>query len=242
MGWVLRHSPLTGVAYTVHLCLADSVNDQNGMEFWMSQANLAAKARTTRTTVNAVLRSLEEHQPPLLRRLGADARSGTVRYRFLMPDLDPAWTHTRSTGVVPDDRGVSAQPTGGVAVDDRGCRPGRQGVSFQPTLTQEEPKKPKKNRSGVTPKREPNHPDADRLARQEWDRRDAKPMVGFLAVRQQIDRALKAGHTVAKLERVLPTVTVWSDNALDLALNGKQQAQPVARRHVERTTEGRIRA
>ena len=57
-GWVFRHSPTTGVMRLVHLAMADSVNDQNDNEFWMSQANLAKKAGSSRSATQGALRWL----------------------------------------------------------------------------------------------------------------------------------------------------------------------------------------
>lgn len=55
VGWVYRHSPHTGAAFTVHLAIADSVSDQHGNRFWMAQANLAQKTRlSTRSVRNAI--------------------------------------------------------------------------------------------------------------------------------------------------------------------------------------------
>lgn len=58
-GFVFRHSPFKGVVFQVHLAIADSVNDQNGNEWYASTATLAAKARCTRQTASEALKALE---------------------------------------------------------------------------------------------------------------------------------------------------------------------------------------
>lgn len=58
-GFVFRHSPFKGVVFQVHLAIADSVNDQNGNEWFASTATLAQKARCTRQTASEALKALE---------------------------------------------------------------------------------------------------------------------------------------------------------------------------------------
>lgn len=58
-GFVFRHSPFKGVVFQVHLAIADSVNDQNGNEWFASTATLARKARCTRQTASEALKALE---------------------------------------------------------------------------------------------------------------------------------------------------------------------------------------
>lgn len=89
MGWAFRHSPLTGAHFQIHLAIADSVNDQHGNELWMSQVNLAKKARTTAKTAHAALEAmlslglLEEAS-------GSSGEHGGKKVRhfvFLFPEL-----------------------------------------------------------------------------------------------------------------------------------------------------------
>lgn len=124
LGWVFSHSPLRGTALALHLAVADSVNDQHGNELWMSQANLARKARTTRPTVNRVLAEMVDLG---LLELLEEGRGGTNRYRFLTPDrpveyqpggVSKSNTPPVSKGDTPvskDDRGVCREATGGVS-------------------------------------------------------------------------------------------------------------------------------
>ena len=53
--YVWEHSPYTGVKFTIHLAVADVVNDAYDNEFWMVSSNLAVKARTTPATARRVL-------------------------------------------------------------------------------------------------------------------------------------------------------------------------------------------
>jgi hypothetical protein len=68
---------------------------------------------------------------------------------------------------------------------------------------------------------------ADAIARDEWERRDRKPVCGFPAFRARITECLDAGATEEQLLKVLPTMTVFSRNAFDFALggSGKRQAK-----------------
>lgn len=75
--------------------------------------------------------------------------------------------------------------------------------------------------SSATPPKVPT--EADRLARAEWERRNPKPVVPFPAFRMRIQEALDAGHSPQRLAQVLPTMTVFSRNAFDFALGGKQR-------------------
>lgn len=101
VGWVFRHSPYKGSLFQVHLAVADSVNDQNGNKFWLSQGNLAKKTRLTRKAAGAALGTLVADG--YLRELRATSTShggrGVRNFRFLFPDVDVVY-ETRS---VPDD-------------------------------------------------------------------------------------------------------------------------------------------
>lgn len=91
-GWVYRHSPFKGAAFTVHHAIADSVNDQNDNEFWMAQENLADKARLSPRAVREAVTALldggyiepidgEMLDPERRRKAGRP-----TRWRFLFPD------------------------------------------------------------------------------------------------------------------------------------------------------------
>ena len=94
---VWRHSPYTGLAFAVLLAIGDSANDQYDYEFFMTNAKLAAKVRSTRPRVNEALARLVEdgwlvrvHGRPNLHR-------GVKCYRFVFrPDSPVAYESQRS--------------------------------------------------------------------------------------------------------------------------------------------------
>lgn len=120
VGFVYRHSPYQGVVFSVHLAVADSVNDQFDNMFWMATGRLADKARTSRQSVSAALMRLEADGwlSVVERRDGS-----TVRYRFLFPESEVVYESRGGVkpvdrGVKPVDRGVSSETTGGVKPRD----------------------------------------------------------------------------------------------------------------------------
>ena len=110
-GYVYRHSPYSGVIFAVHLAVADSVNDQNDNQFWMSSTKVSSKARTTRQSVSSALQILvlDGYLEEVSRKDG-----WTVRYRFHFPDSRVVYESRWRGGVTSADRGVSSQATGGV--------------------------------------------------------------------------------------------------------------------------------
>lgn len=116
-GWVWKHSPYTGARLAIHLAVADVVNDAHGNEFWMSQAGLAEKARTSRKSVcewfgDAIDRGLVE----CVRDNSAAGKPNC--YRLLMP----------LEGVTRGDRGVSPVVTGGVTRGDTKLKRTKEGT------------------------------------------------------------------------------------------------------------------
>lgn len=84
-GWAYRHSPYRGATLAVHLAVADSVNDQFGNEFWMTQSSLALKARVSRESVNIALAQLVADGFLELLEVGG-GRAKYAKYRFLFND------------------------------------------------------------------------------------------------------------------------------------------------------------
>lgn len=95
VGYAFRHSPLTGAALLVHVAIADSVNDQNGNEFWMKIENLAKKARVSERKTREAVSVLIDHgliepvdeameDPEARRRAGHP-----IRYRFVFDEDQP---------------------------------------------------------------------------------------------------------------------------------------------------------
>ena len=80
MGQVMASSPNTGSTYLCELMVADSVNDQHDWVFWMSNSNLALKARVARQTANNAMSTLEAQG--VISKLGY-TEYGTVKWRWL---------------------------------------------------------------------------------------------------------------------------------------------------------------
>ena len=96
-----------GAVFLVELMIADSVNDQNGNVFWMSNENLAKKCRLARETVNRTVSELEASK--VLKRLGHHD-SGAVRYQWIGHSEGATRDHTG------DDTSQTAATT-----DHKGC-------------------------------------------------------------------------------------------------------------------------
>ncbi len=82
--WVYDHSPYKGIVFSVHLAIADIVNDTFDNRFWVGEENLAAKVRcSTRTVERAKARLVKDGYLEVV-----DSRHGpgkTNEYRFMMP-------------------------------------------------------------------------------------------------------------------------------------------------------------
>lgn len=129
-GWVFRYSPYQGVTFAVHLAIADSVNDQNANEFWMSVQNLAMKARCERKTASRAVGQMvgDGFLRVLQERVGQ-----TTRYRFLFPAMSATWD-SRST---PESPGPgSPRPR----LTDRNPGPRRPGPGSSEPTNPREPK------------------------------------------------------------------------------------------------------
>ncbi len=111
-GWTFRHSPFKGATFTIHLAIADSVNDQNENEFWMSQARLAQKARASHATVERAVAALREGG--FLTLLEDNAKAGKpCRYRFEVPHGEGGGPSPVVTGV-PHGEGQTQRTTQGI--------------------------------------------------------------------------------------------------------------------------------
>jgi hypothetical protein len=111
-----------GAVFLVELMIADSVNDQNGNVFWMSNENLAKKARVSRETANRCVSRLEA--AGVLRRKGSHD-SGAVRWQWIGHPEGVTRDHTC------DERSHL-----GVTTDHKGC----DDTSHEPKESQTEPK------------------------------------------------------------------------------------------------------
>jgi len=113
-----------GAVFLVELMIADSVNEQNGNLFWMSNENLAKKCRLARETVNRLVHELEASG--VLKRDGSHD-SGAVRYKWIGHPEGVTTDHTC------DDKSQTPVTTGHSDCDQR---------SHEPKGTQTEPKPP----------------------------------------------------------------------------------------------------
>ncbi len=113
--WVMENSPYTGGPYTVHLVMAHIANEPHDWQIWISQENLAEKARVSERTVRPALQQMIEdgylekvrRSDSLCPDYGRGGRRPTT-YRLLLalpeassgiePDLPEA-----SSGIEPDD-------------------------------------------------------------------------------------------------------------------------------------------
>ncbi len=138
-GWVWRFSPYDRAALLIHAAMADSVNDQNDNEFWMTKVKLAAKARCSRSTVSDTVDAmLADGFLELLEDSGGRHAS---RYRFLFPDVPVVFeSRFQPSG----ERTVARrQPSGEGAPTVRGADSKPSGERTQnPKGTQVEPKTP----------------------------------------------------------------------------------------------------
>lgn len=91
-GWTVKHSPYKGVGYTLHLVLADVVNDAHGQRFWMSTSGLAGKARTSRETASRWLwQAVEDGYLAVVTDRRGQVNTSS-EFRFLMPpDTPQVW-------------------------------------------------------------------------------------------------------------------------------------------------------
>ena len=87
VGWVYRHSPLTGSEFCVHLAVADSVNDQHVNEFWMSLPKLGKKARVSRASAKRAMDALVAGGFLELVTQSHGGRNLGSTYRFCFPDV-----------------------------------------------------------------------------------------------------------------------------------------------------------
>jgi hypothetical protein len=114
IGHVWRYSPYRGSALAVHLAIADSANDQNSNEIWMSMAKLALKARVERRTAGRTVDRLV--QEGWLRVL--EERVGqTTRYEFVFAGSDVVFESRGKR----DDPGSADPGHGNPGSTDPGC-------------------------------------------------------------------------------------------------------------------------
>ncbi len=145
-GWVYRHSPFDGVTFSVHLAIADSVNDQHNQLFWMSVGRTGAKARTSERGARRALRELEDGG--FVARVREATQHAPAVYRFLFPSVSTVYESRFQT----EDSGGTPCP-GGTRDAPRADKSDRQGGHHDPQ-TQENPIQPKREANDSAEERE----------------------------------------------------------------------------------------
>lgn len=98
-GWVLEHSPVTGVARMVLVVLADHA-DSDGCNAWPSVPRIAHEARCSGSSVHRVLRELEAAGHVVREGVGP---KGSIRYRVAMtPPTIGGVRPSEGSDLVPD--------------------------------------------------------------------------------------------------------------------------------------------
>lgn len=186
----VNDSSLSFRARGVHAWLLEKPDD------WTVRAeSIAAHGSEGRDAIRSALRELEAAGYIERRKFRSDAGTWATECTV--------WEHPDQSGKpapVDQQRLTSAGESGPVVNAPKGATQPK----IQPTTAKAAAK-----RYG---------PEADQLAKTEWDRRDRKPVCGFMALRERIQEVLDAGHPASELARVLPSMSVFSRNSFDLAL------------------------
>lgn len=146
VGYVYRHSPYNGATFTIHLAIADVVNDAHENKLWMATNTIAEKTRTSRSTVQRAIDRLCDDGFMELVEKATQHRPAV--YRFLFPAVEAVW--------VSEHPGVSSDPSG-VSSGTPGVSPCTPGVS---------PRGPNVNNSTEHKELSPSSDDEDQF--NEW--------------------------------------------------------------------------
>lgn len=233
VGYAIRHSPYKGTTYTVHVMIADTVNDQYGNEFFMSLANLAKKARASRGTVSEAVGKLVA--AGFLECLDPDPVTGEpIPYRFLFPEVPVVY---ESRGVRKSRTSRAAKVSGDRAPRDRspdtGCAENAHGVSVDPTQTQLDSQEgtqadPNLPASGVDPEEERKRRSRE-LVQAHWERCKAtntptptlRAVKGspFLALAGIVANLMAAGWDDGQIANALWHTSTFTTNGITFELN-----------------------
>lgn len=223
VSWVLEHSRATGSDRLVLIAIA-SYADAHGRKAWPSVPAIACKANvSTATARRAIARLLEAGE--LYLTADGGGRAKTNYYSLAQePQLDlgvngcrkvPAPRpngHRRPVQPVPETLSPDAKPS---QIERETLSPVTPELSLEPSL---EPSEEKSRAKGPAP-RSPRHPAttplADAIARQVWEARATKPLVGFPAVRVRVQEALDAGYEPEAVLRAFLAVPTFTRAALD---------------------------
>lgn len=210
VGYVFKYSPFSGATYCVHICVADSVNDQNDNKFWMRVRKLAKKARCSKRATQAALHLLEkEGWLELLTALPGEERC----YRFVFREGVPVQFDGRSPMGDPMQNlhgGGVQNLHGGGAGSARGGRnvstPG--GAQVAPR-SQEGSQENPRDAAGRPPP--PARALAEAIVQRWWDSQEPKPVESFIGIVKIVERLLNAGYPEDGIGMALahaPCVTV----------------------------------
>lgn len=227
VGWVFRHSPYKGVTFAVHVAVADSVNDQNDNELWMSVGKLATKARCSRRSAGDALAQItsDGYLALLKQQTGRPSR-----YQFLFPDHAEVAFESRSKAPVEPAQPLRTPPADLRNEQHATCATSNTDLRSDCALTQENPSEPKQVNPSAPPA--PKMPEDPLLAAEARAcaqfafEQDPKPVSPFLAVLARCTEAIRAGHTPDDLRRVIAEGDVtWTRPALEYRL-GQAKAAP----------------
>lgn len=215
LGWVFDHSTATGVTFTVHIAIADSVNDQNRYEFWMDLGTLAAKARTTRATASRSVSWLVENGYLELLTTRTGGRSQPARYRFLYRGSESRQNTVSSPqNTVSDPPKVCAEPQ----------EPCSERARKEPkTTTTQKQQLPAP--AAQKPEPDPVRRAAKRVVDEWWEWRQERgetPVQPYIAVLRIVDTALRQGVSVNDMAAALQDTPTVTGAALEFALSKRR--------------------
>lgn len=246
LSWVFDHSPTTGSQRHVLLSIANHAGElvygddgQPAFEAWPGIATMTREARLARerTTTDAITAMVKAgHLERIINgapdtRIPKDKRPNL--YRMLLAngvscgDTRCPWCGvTRSA-----ERGDAVRPSGVSDSDGAGCRDATGKPSGEPPVEPSGETGSEAGASGALFDAGPAAKGKGRskakqltgtalaaqvIAGEEWERRVAKPVCGFVALRTRVQEALDAGWTEAQVRQVLPRMTMFSRNSFDL--------------------------
>jgi len=133
-------SPARGSLFVIELMIADAVNDENQNVFWMSNENLARKARVTRQTASRCLTVLEhfyccDREPHHVVEYRPEGEPNVLRMHVNHASDEPKAGRLRRLDEHHQSGTVRWQWTGdlGVGKSDTPCRQKRHPLSANPT-------------------------------------------------------------------------------------------------------------
>jgi hypothetical protein len=210
VGYVFRHSPFSGSTFSVHISVADSVNDQNDNKFWMRVRKTAKKARCSKRAAQYALHLLEkEGWLELLTALPGDERCYRFIFREGVPVIFDGRSPTGETRAESARGGVQNLHGGGAEVAREGRSPSTPGGAESAPRSQEgSQENPRVAADGPPP---PPRVRAEVLTQRWWDSQEPRPVESFIGVVKIVERLLIAGWPEDGIAMALahaPCVTV----------------------------------